>query len=334
MRKDTDFIYEAITKLEELSGLQMEFDSSRPNYDGLVQIDNQEFLVEAKSAVRTSNLGLIITQLEQANKNSRRPIILVSKYVVKAAVKEFKLRNINFIDSAGNAFIKYGQIFIYIEGQKALSQEKTNQSRAFQEAGLKIIFKLLSFSGSLELSYRGLAESADVSIGSLSNVMKELEQLNYILKTKNRKILKNQEDLLKRWVIAYNEVLRPRLFRKRMKFIQTEQNKNWILITNLEISKPVYWGGEPGATLLGANLRPEKFTIYTNAELPELSKAYKLVPDADGNVEILSQFWTAENGQKNIAPPLLIYTDLINSGSGRNVEVAEHILKDDLQNIK
>tara|TARA_Y100001978_G_C23658095_1_gene417137 strand:- start:220 stop:1224 length:1005 start_codon:yes stop_codon:yes gene_type:complete len=334
MRKDTDFIYEAITKVEELSGIHIEFDSTRPSYDGLVQIKDQEFLVEAKSAVRTSNLGLVISQIEQARDTNRRPILLVSKYVAKAAVQEFKKRNINFIDSAGNALIKYGQVFIYIEGQKAQSKEKTNQSRAFQEAGLKIIFTLLSFPNSIELSYRGLAESADVSIGSLSNVMGELEQLNYILRTNNRKILKNQKDLLERWVVAYNDVLRPRVFRKRMKFIEPEQAKNWVSLTNFETSKPIHWGGEPGAAMLGSNLRPEKFTLYTNIELPELAKTFKLVPDQDGNVEVLNQFWTSGEEQNSITPPLLIYTDLINSGSGRNLEVAKQILEDELQYIK
>lgn len=334
MRKDTDFIYEAITKVEELSGIPIDFDSTRPNYDGLVRIEDQEFLVEAKSAVRNSNLGMIISQIEQIEQSSRRPILLVSKYIAKSAIHEFKKRKINFIDTAGNALIRQGSVFILIEGQKVRSKEKTNQSRAFQEAGLKIIFTLLSAPQNLQLSYRGIAESADVSIGSLSNVMRELEDLNYILRTNNRKILKNQEDLLERWVIAYNDVLRPRIVRKRMRFIHPEKSKSWEEITDQELSNPIFWGGEPGAALLGSHLRPEKFTIYTNNELPELAKALKLVPDQEGNVEILKQFWTSKENPKHTAPPLLVYTDLVNSGSGRNVEIAKQILENELRNIK
>ena len=194
MYKDTDFIYEAITKLEELVGFPIEFDSSRPEYDGIVRIKDKEFLVEAKSAVRNSNLGLVISQFKEIQRQSRRPILLVSKYVAKDAIQEFKNRNINFVDLAGNALINQKDLFIYIEGKRAKSLDKTNQSRAFQEAGLKIIFTILTSPSSLELSYRSLAEAADVSIGSLSNVMKELEQLNYILRTQNRKILRNKQE--------------------------------------------------------------------------------------------------------------------------------------------
>lgn len=350
MRNDTDFIYEAAARLEELTGKAIEFDSSRPEYDGILRIDDQEFLVEAKSAIRPSNLGLVLSQLAQTQEFSRRPVLLVSKYVAKVAVQKFKENNINFIDAAGNALIKHGSVFIYIEGQKAKSKERTNQTRAFQEAGLKIIFTLLSFPESITLSYRRLAEASDVSIGSLSNVMGELEQHNYILRTNQRKILKNQEDLLERWVVAYNEVLRPRVFRKRMKFVQHEQKRNWLNLTNLKTNKPIYWGGEPGAALLGSNLRPEIFTMYTNAELPDIAKVLRLVPDKDGEVEVLKQFWTIDKEQmniippfffpeilsnkKHITPPLLIYADLISSGSGRNIEVAKQILQDELQNIK
>lgn len=334
MQRDTDFIYEAITKVEELTGITIEFDSTRPNYDGLIRIKETEFAVEAKSAVRTSNLGLILSQLELLTQVSRRPILMVSKYIAKAAAKEFKERSINFIDTAGNALIKQGDLFIYIEGRKAATKEKTNQSRAFQEAGLKIIFTLLTSPQSLQLSYRGIAEASGVSIGSLSNVMNELEYLNFILRTNDRRILKNQNELVERWVVAYNDVLRPRIFRRRMRFIQPESNQHWQSIDLTELKNPICWGGEPGAALLETNLRPEKFTIYTNSELPELARTLKLVPDPNGNVEILKQFWISDKNTPHIAPPLLIYTDLINSSSGRNIEIAKHILENELQNIQ
>ena len=72
-----------------------------------------------------------------------------------------------------------------------------------------------------------------------------------------------------------------------MRFIEPEYARNWVSAAKRHSHLPIYWGGEPGAALLGSNLRPEKFTIYTNTELPELAKTYKIVPDPDGEVEIL-----------------------------------------------
>lgn len=94
----------------------------------------------------------------------------------------------------------------------------------------------------------------------------------------------------------------------------------------------ILWGGEPAGAMLTNNLRPQVFTIYSNLELPEIAKTLRLVPDKTGNVEVCQKFW--ENNDVNKVPALLVYTDLVNSGYGRNVEIANQIFKNELQHIQ
>ncbi|WP_335965064.1 hypothetical protein [Galbibacter sp. PAP.153] len=176
----------------------------------------------------------------------RFKIILIAEYISKKAAQELKERGINYIDVAGNAFIRYNDLTIFVEGQKNAKKDKTNQSRAFQETGLKIIFHLLNKPEGLHDSYRRISERADVSIGSVSNVMDELEALNYLLKTSNKRVLKNKRELLERWVVDFNATLRPRILRKRMRFIDQEQLKNWHTIDLHSENGSILWGGEPG----------------------------------------------------------------------------------------
>src|SRR5690606_28172944 len=138
-----------------------------------------------------------------------KPIILIAQYISKEAANQLKEREFNYIDIAGNAFVKKGDLVIYIEGQKRRTATLTNQSRAFQEAGVKIIFHLLSEPENLQDSYRTIAEKVGVSLGSVSNVMAELEELNYLIKTKDKRVLKNKEELLERWLVEFNTVLKP-----------------------------------------------------------------------------------------------------------------------------
>ncbi len=333
MYRNNDFIYEATSKLEQLINIPIEIDSSRKNYDALLSIKNTQFIVEAKPSVRTSNQGLVLSQLEEMNHNSTRPIILIAEYISKRATEELKERGINYIDIAGNAYIKCNDLIIYIEGQKKEKKEKTNQSRAFQEAGLKIIFQLLYKPEQLQNSYRIIAEKADVSTGSVSNVMTELEDLNYLLKTNNKRVLKNTNELLERWIVGYNAVLRPRIMRKKMRFLDENIRFKWRDI-NTHISNGfILWGGEPGGALLTENLRPEKFTLFTDLDLSEVARSLKLVPSDNGEVEILHKFWKNDLGNNKIAPALLIYADLINSGFGRNIETAKQILENELRYI-
>ncbi|OUR98398.1 hypothetical protein A9Q86_15240 [Flavobacteriales bacterium 33_180_T64] len=333
MYRNNDFIYEATSKLEQLTNIPIDIDSSRQNYDALLRIKNEQFIVEAKSAVRTSNQGLVLSQLEEMKQNNNRPIILIAEYISKTAAEEFKNRDINYIDIAGNAYIKFNDLVIFIEGQKKAKKEKTNQSRAFQEAGLKILFQLLYKPEHLQDSYRKIAEKADVSIGSVSNVMAELEDLNYLLKTSDKRVLKNKNELLERWIVDYNAVLRPRIMRKKMRFLGNDFQQQWKNIDTHINDGYVLWGGEPGAAILTENLRPEKFTLFTNLDLSEVAKSLKLVPSENGDVEILQKFWNNNSENKKTAPALLIYADLINSGFGRNIETAKQILKNELNYI-
>ena len=61
-----------------------------------------------------------------------------------------------------------------------------------------------------------------------------------------------------------------------------------------------------------------------------------MVPDENGDIEILNLFWNPETvvAEKQTVPPVLIYTDLINSGFDRNIEAAKLLLENELQNIK
>lgn len=334
MYRNQDFIYEAVTNLEKLIDIPIDIETSRANYDAVLNIKNIQFVVEAKSAMRTSNQGLVLSQLEEIRNRSNKPIILIAQYISKEAANQLKEREFNYIDIAGNAFVKKGDLVIYIEGQKRRTATLTNQSRAFQEAGVKIIFHLLSEPENLQDSYREIAQKVGVSLGSVSNVMAELEELNYLIKTKEKRVLKNKEELLERWLVEFNTVLKPRIIRSRMKFIDTDMAQNWRHTGLNQTGSDILWGGESAGAILTDNLRPQEFTIYSNLELPEIAKTLRLVPDKTGNVEVRQKFWQNNNWNKNTVPALLIYTDLMNSGYGRNVEIANQIFENELQHIQ
>jgi hypothetical protein len=332
--RNKDFIYEAISKLEQLLNISIEIISKEQNYDALIKIRGEQFVLETKSAIRNSNQGLVLSQLEELQQQSRWPIIVIADFISKDTTKILKERNINYIDTSGNAYINHNDLAIFIEGQKTIKKERTNQSRAFQESGLKILFYLLINPEHIHHPYRKIAEKVDVSLGSVSQVMAELEDLNYLLKTEGKRTLKNRKKLLEHWMVEFNAVLRPRIIRKRMRFLDKNYQNTWRNIHLHSKQGTILWGGEPGAAILTGNLKPEQFTIFTDLELSTVAKELQMVPSADGEVEILQKFWSNDDEDKTVAPPLLIYADLINSGFSRNVEIANQILKNELQYIK
>ena len=215
-----------------------------------------------------------------------------------------------------------------IRDRRKEATEKKNQSRAFQEAGLKLLLFLISNPENLQMSYRELAEKTNISLGSVSNIFRELEDSDFILKTHKKKVLKNIDTLLERWVIAYNEILKPRVLRKKYKLANEEFDLNTADAKRLGF----LWGGDSAAGNITNYLKSSNHTIYYDGELSTLVKELKLIPDANGNIEVYNIFWTEDLQLKypHTAPPLVVYADLMGTNSSRNIEAANMILEDGL----
>lgn len=269
--------------------------------------------------------------LKNISLENNLPILLVTKYIPSDIAKEYVDEGINCLDVAGNCNIRKVNLYILIEGKKIERMAKVNQPRAFQEAGVKLIFQFLLDPEKTQLPYRDLADLAGISLGSVGMIMQELIDLNFILKTKQTKKLKNAKELLNRWITAYHDVLRPRLLKKKMRFINPENYNRWKEINFAKIDGLSYWGGEPAANLITGYLNPGTFTIYTSQHWHTF-KEIELVPDETGRVEVLDMFWNNEIYPG--VPPVLVYADLMSSGSDRNIETANLILNHELQYIK
>jgi hypothetical protein len=55
------------------------------------------------------------------------------------------------------------------------------------------------------------------------------------------------------------------------------------------------------------------------------------VPRKDGAIKAYKRFWPAQTKEPRFAPPLLVYTDLINTGARRNIEIAQTIFDEHLK---
>ncbi len=331
MKKKREILANAVNNLITITNAEVVVEDGRLRQDAVISILNERFAVVVKPEITKGNKGIVIMEMKSISHESNLPVLLVTKYIPGGITKEFVDEDINCLDVAGNCNIRQNSLFLLIEGKKIERMAKVNQPRAFQEAGIKLIFQFLVDPEKTQLPYRDLAELADISLGSVGMIMQELMDLNFILKTKQTKKLKNTKDLLNRWITAYHDVLRPRLLKKQMRFINPDSYNRWKDINLTSINGTAFWGGEPAANLLTGYLHPGTYTIYTDQNWHSF-KEIQLVPDENGKVEILNMFWDARTC--NGVPPILIYADLMSSGSNRNIETAEIIFNNALQYIK
>jgi hypothetical protein len=331
MKKEKEILEEALNSLIRYAKLQPVLKDGRLRKNAILDIAGENFAIFIKPEISKGNKGIVLADLKDVSRENNLPILLLTRYIPAEIAGEYAAEGVNYLDVAGNCNIRQNALVVMIEGKKIRGTGNTNQPRAFQEAGIRLIFQFLTAPEKTQWPYRDLAKHANISLGSVAVIMQELTELNFILKTKQAKKLKNTKELLTRWVIAYHDVLRPRLFKKRMRFVKPDHYNNW---KDLNLQQPggvAYWGGEPGANLLTGYLNPGTYTVYTDRNW-QTFKEIDLIPDENGNVELLDIFWDSESHQG--LPPLLIYADLMSSGSDRNVETAKMILENELQYIK
>jgi hypothetical protein len=291
--------------------------------DGIVRLAHEgkkwEFKAEVKLRVNRATIALLKQKMDRAGEG-----LLVTDYVNPELAEMMRNQGIFFIDVIGNAFIDTPPLYIFVKGEKQNKVLKTKPvKRLFKPGGLKLIFALLNNPGMEKATYRDMAKAANVALGTVDFVITELKELGFLIdmEKKGRQLLKT-EQLLRRWVEAYPENLKPKLVQEKFR---TNAYHWWKDIKPADFG--LLWGGEIAAAKLTGHLKPEKYTIYTYQLPGKLIYKFKFQKDPNGNVEILTPFWTfgwelAENG---FVPPLLIYADLMATGDARAIEAAETI---------
>jgi hypothetical protein len=336
---ETDILYRALENLERLVKFDFKLDyynhSNGHAWDAALDVQSGavvgHFEVVVKNNVYPSNLVRVIDQF----KNSES--LLVAKYISTPGKELLERQGINYLDIAGNCFIKNDKgLFWHVKGQGAPTEVKEVKHKAFNKNGIKLVYALLLENDLLNESYRVMADVAGISISTMGDILNDLRESKLLFQVNKRQLMfANKSDLLSRWITDYHQKLKQKLFRGKYLFTKDYQWQNW---KQLDLGSTAFWGGEPAAELLSHFLQPSVWTIYTDLDRRSLIQDLRLVPAKDGNVEIYSPFWKLENRtfvnpELKTVHPLLAYAELIGSGNDRNFEAAQKLYAQHLQSI-
>ena len=280
------------------------------------------FFVTIKNEIREQAVPEL---LQQINKNTGN-WLFVCRYIPKPIKEILKNQNINYLETAGNCFIRNDGLYFYINDKTVTKERQPKDGKLWKTAGIKFIFGLLLQPTLLNEPYRKMAEITGVALGNIGPFLDELKNEGFLKEGigKGNPILflENLELLRNKWIVMFNAVLKPKLNQGRFRFLDKHMLDQWEQLPNADF----FWGGETAGAVLTKHLHPEIFTIYTKQPKIIKMKHLKLVPDPAGNVEILDVFWHDQlNYKQGVVPPLLAYAELVNSLDSRNRETADRI---------
>ncbi len=164
-----------------------------------------------------------INALIRQIKSISSKVILFADFVNPVMAEKFRRRSISFVDCAGNLFLKGERNSFYVKGKKPSSlRAKRVRGRAFNTAGLKLIFAIFNQPQLLNATYRDISKTVNIALGSIGPVMDDLFASGYILDDGQRHLV-NKKRLFERWVDGYLEKLRP----KQILSCYVSDNVNW-----------------------------------------------------------------------------------------------------------
>lgn len=285
----------------------------------------RRFLVEEKGSHLSQ--ALVRDLIARASSLATMPLILFAPYVSPEMGALLVSHGINFIDRAGNCHLDLGGRYVgHVEGRKL--RQSSDAPGGIRAPGFRLVFALLVEPDLLNASVRGLARASGVSLGTASNVLRRLEHDRIVVRTKSKRHLVRRDDLIERWIAGYAETLRPQLLAGRF---QTPDKDPPTLedrvATLLGPDGTWAWGGAAAAFRLTKHYRSDETVLHVEAASSDLPKRLKAIPHSAGRLILLGVPGPlALRGQvPHTVHPLLIYTELVLTGSDRAREAASEL---------
>ena len=320
---ELEIINDVVYNLKRLTNLEnIDFKIGGTGYDYDLTINGTTFACEVKKQVSKANYNLVVQQMRRLREQTNKPLMVAAQHFVPNLYDKLQQEGVSIAESNGNCIIAEPPLYIHITGQKANMPRET-KGKAFNEAGLKVIFYFLLDEANISKPYRVISEETGLSLGTIKNVMEELQRKQFVFPVPKGRILKNKRGLLDLWQTHYNQTLKPKLMIKEMEFVDSESRENWEQII---LPEGMYWGGEGGAYILDHYMIPEQFDIYTETPSVKLMMTKKVRFQKNGRIKLYQKFWKGTSDER-VAPKILVYADLMGSGNSRCIETAQRLVE-------
>jgi hypothetical protein len=297
--------------------------------DGLLELTTPRGQRRLRVEEKASHLTLPVVRDLIARTASRTtpPLILFAPYVSAEMAAALLPHGINFVDKVGNCHLDLGGDYCaHVEGRRL--RRHLDAPGGLRAPGFRLVFALLVEPDLLNSPIRHIAQAAGVSLGTVSNVLHRLKHDRMVVQTKSRLHLVRTDDLVERWIAGYAETLRPELLAGRF---ETADRDPPTLESRLEAlldrDGTWAWGGAAAVFRLTKHYRSDETVLHTPDPASDLPQRLKALPHPAGRLIILGV--PGPLAFRGKAPhtvhPLLIYTELILTGSDRAREAASEL---------
>jgi hypothetical protein len=211
--------------------------------------------------------------------------------------------------------------------------EPVSERRPISAAQLQLLFQFVTNPDSANWPVRRLELASGISKSKAAQARQQFVAEG-LLTPKGKKYQLGPKKLLaERLSSGYAQVLRPKLLAGRFRF---DEKTTELFLARLRNSTPsgVRYAltGGPAADLLQHFYRGPEVPMFLEPSSRRTAQELRLLPDSEGPVTLLrafgeTVFWQ-ERDNHILAPPWLIYAELLNSSDPRAHEAAQEFQKE------
>ncbi len=327
---DMNSVPDALDALQRTTGLPIQvIMSDAAHQDGYIVVGTED----GRRFELPYEMKPIIDRRDQLMtfKNLHAPAILITRSLTSAMAEQCRELDIQFIDHAGNCYIKQPGLYVFVAGAKSASTPNQATERGLTPSALRVVLAVLTRPAILHSNVRRIAEVASVSHGAAGAALVMLEEIGFFTTVKQgHRVIAMPERWLDTWTEGYLGRIRPKLERHRM----SAPTPFHELIERVSPQmREVALGGEAAAAHRNLGLKPGTLTLYLDFKNPSvmrhLVQEFKLRRDPDGKIELINMFWnTLDLPSFPTVPDALIYADLVGIGDERAMEIATKLRKE------
>lgn len=261
-------------------------------------------------------------------------LLVVGPLVHGSSADTMRTRGIWYVDEAGNAFLRDHGLLVDVRGRRALTSaapsrhRKAGPANPFTPKRARVVFVLLTEPALVDAPFREIAYRSGVSLGMAKDTMDALEAVGFVEQLGAHRRLIRSGELLDLWASAYPSGLG----RTNILIVADGDIEKWAAPGGVD----VVISGEQALARSGLIRNPESLVLYVDTggergPLRELMLINRWHSDSHGNITIRRLFWRdlGPNSNIDLAPPALVYADLLASNEPRQMEVARDMRRND-----
>lgn len=327
----TDLLGALVGRLEEL-GLQVDAVKHSPGSPAAHDVDmvlsrgasRQKFAMDLKGRATLSGLGP-----DRGKEANHLPRLVGATSVSPRSADALRRADIQYVDAAGNAWIRFGDVLIDVRGRRRSNAHDSARTapdgtggNLFSTGRAQVAFVLLQWPGSWKKKQRDVAKAAGVSLGQTHNALAMFREAGF-----GPGGHRSDSEFLDLWVASFPSGLARKLALATYRGSIADFGK-------ANVQDPVFIGGAlvSGEAAAGNLIRPATLTIYVVELDPMLPVKHRWRSDGDANITVRRKFWHTPLDETHdydgplvglrTAPALLVYADLKASDDPRVRETA------------